>query len=59
MRKFFAALWIFLAVAGAAQNTNFDGLPWNISTGNLSAQERSPVTTAPDSIWETLIRANE
>jgi hypothetical protein len=49
MRKWFAALGILQAVATLAQNTNFDGRPWNISTGNLSVTfiQRSPMGAVP------------
>jgi hypothetical protein len=49
MRKFAATLGIFLAVAALAQDTNFDGRPWNISTGNLSVAfiQHSPMGAYP------------
>jgi hypothetical protein len=67
MRKIFAALGIFLAVAAPApaQDTNFDGRPWNISTGNLSVTfiQHSPMGAFPQEGYleapppkETLVR---
>jgi hypothetical protein len=68
MRRFFAALGILQAVAVVAQSTNFDGRPWNISTGNLSVTfiQHSPIGAYPQEGYleappshESLVRMKE
>jgi hypothetical protein len=68
MRNLFAALCIFQAVAAMARDTNFDGRPWNISTGNLSVTfiQHSPIGAYPQDGYleppppkETLVRMKE
>ncbi|HEY3864355.1 MAG TPA: family 14 glycosylhydrolase [Verrucomicrobiae bacterium] len=49
MRRLLLALGWLQAVSILAQETNFDGRPWNISTGNLSVAfiQHSPIGALP------------